>query len=214
LVRLCAASPERAAPRASVECANRPPAPILPADRIVGSTYRTKRHAQRLHVGREVLQLGLRRRVAETASERADAVGIQLRRRDGVVQLLHAHLACGPLRDAEAEMHVRPVKAHAHRRRVTGSQRLYAIHDGVGYRGGRRALRTRVPLRARIALRIIVADRGFWSLASLALLLLRGADMGLRIRSANRSDWRKGNCLVNGDRLITRKRPADKAPVE
>jgi hypothetical protein len=57
---------------------------------------------------------------------------------------------------------------------------------------------------------IVVADRGFWSFANLAFLPLRGADMVVRGRYANRIDWRKGKCLGKGDRLITMKRPADK----
>ena len=57
---------------------------------------------------------------------------------------------------------------------------------------------------------IVVADRGFWSFANLAFLPQRGADMVVRGRYADRIDWRKGQCLGKGDRLITMKRPADK----
>lgn len=57
---------------------------------------------------------------------------------------------------------------------------------------------------------IVVADRGFWSFANLAFLPMRGADMVVRGRYADRVDWRKGKCLGKDDRLITMKRPADK----
>ena len=57
---------------------------------------------------------------------------------------------------------------------------------------------------------IVVADRGFWSFANLALLPMRGADMLVRGRYADRIDWRKGKRLGKDDRLITMKRPADK----
>jgi hypothetical protein len=57
---------------------------------------------------------------------------------------------------------------------------------------------------------IVVADRGFWSFANLAFLPLRGADMLVRGRYADRIDWRKGKCLGKGERLIVMKRPADK----
>ena len=57
---------------------------------------------------------------------------------------------------------------------------------------------------------IVIADRGFWSFANLAFLPLRGADMVVRGRYADRIDWRKGQCLGKNDRLITMQRPADK----
>ena len=57
---------------------------------------------------------------------------------------------------------------------------------------------------------IVVADRGFWSFANLAFLPMRGADMVVRGRSADRVDWRKGQRLGKDDRLILMKRPADK----
>ena len=57
---------------------------------------------------------------------------------------------------------------------------------------------------------IVVADRGFWSFANLAFLPMRGADMVVRGRYADRIDWRKGKRLGKDDRLITMKRPADK----
>lgn len=57
---------------------------------------------------------------------------------------------------------------------------------------------------------ILVADRGFWSFANLAFLPLRGADLLVRGRSADRIDWRKGRRLGKDDRLITMPRPADK----
>ena len=57
---------------------------------------------------------------------------------------------------------------------------------------------------------IIIADRGFWSFANLAFLPMRGADMVVRGRYADRIDWRKGKRLGKDDRLITMKRPADK----
>ncbi len=57
---------------------------------------------------------------------------------------------------------------------------------------------------------IVVAERGFWSFANLAFLPMRGADMVVRGRYANRIDWRKGRRLGKDDRLIIMKRPADK----
>ena len=57
---------------------------------------------------------------------------------------------------------------------------------------------------------IVVADRGFWSFANLAFRPLRGADMLVRGRYADRIDWRKGRRLGKDDRLITMQRPADK----
>ena len=57
---------------------------------------------------------------------------------------------------------------------------------------------------------IVVADRGFWSFANLAFLPMRGADMVVRGRYADRVDWRKGQRLGKDDRLILMKRPADK----
>ena len=57
---------------------------------------------------------------------------------------------------------------------------------------------------------ILVADRGFWSFANLALLPMRGADMVVRGRYADRIDWRKGKRLGKDDRLITMKRPVNK----
>ena len=57
---------------------------------------------------------------------------------------------------------------------------------------------------------IVVADRGFWSFANLAFLPMRGADMVVRGRYADRIDWRKGQRLGKDDRLILMKRPADK----
>jgi hypothetical protein len=57
---------------------------------------------------------------------------------------------------------------------------------------------------------IVVADRGFWSFANLAFLPMRGADMVVRGRYADRVDWRKGKRLGKDDRLITMERPADK----
>ena len=57
---------------------------------------------------------------------------------------------------------------------------------------------------------IVVADRGFWSFANLAFLPMRGADMVVRGRYADRIDWRKGKRLGQDDRLVTMKRPADK----
>lgn len=57
---------------------------------------------------------------------------------------------------------------------------------------------------------IVVADRGFWSFANLAFLPMRGADMVVRGRYADRIDWRKGQRLGKDDRLVTMERPADK----
>ena len=57
---------------------------------------------------------------------------------------------------------------------------------------------------------IVVADRGFWSFANLAFLVLRGVDMVVRTRYADRVDWSKGKSLGKDDRLITMKRPADR----
>jgi hypothetical protein len=55
---------------------------------------------------------------------------------------------------------------------------------------------------------ILVADRGFWSFANLALLPMRGADLLVRGRYLARIDWRKGKCLGKDDRLITIKHPS------
>lgn len=49
-----------------------------------------------------------------------------------------------------------------------------------------------------------------WSFANLAFLPLRGADMVVRGRYADRIDWRKGKRLGRDERLITMQRPADK----
>lgn len=57
---------------------------------------------------------------------------------------------------------------------------------------------------------ILVADRGFWSFANLALLPMRGADLLVRGRYAEKVNWRKGKCLGKGDRLVTMRRPKDK----
>ena len=57
---------------------------------------------------------------------------------------------------------------------------------------------------------ILVADRGFWSFANLALLPLRGADMIVRGRYARKVNWRKGKRLGKADRLVTMLRPSDK----
>jgi len=57
---------------------------------------------------------------------------------------------------------------------------------------------------------ILVADRGFWSFANLALLPQRGVDLLVRGRYAERIDWRRGQRLGKADRLITLRRPADK----
>ena len=58
---------------------------------------------------------------------------------------------------------------------------------------------------------IVIADRGFWCFANLAFLPLRGADLVVRGRYADRIDWRKGQRLGKDDRLIILKRPTDKA---
>ena len=55
---------------------------------------------------------------------------------------------------------------------------------------------------------IVVADRGFWSFANLAFLPMRGVDLVVRGRYADKVDWRKGKCLGKNDRLITMKRPS------
>lgn len=75
----------------------------------------------------------------------------------------------------------------------TSEARLFALLRGTLQRGD-----------------IVVADRGFWSFANLAFLPLRGTDLLVRGRYADRIDWRKGKRLGKDDRLITLKRPADK----
>lgn len=54
---------------------------------------------------------------------------------------------------------------------------------------------------------IVVADRGFWSFANLAFLPMRGVDLVVRGRYADKIDWREGKHLGKNDRLITMKRP-------
>lgn len=81
----------------------------------------------------------------------------------------------------------------AHGRWKTSEARLFALLRRILRRGD-----------------IVIADRGFWSFANLAFLPLRGADMVVRGRYADRIDWRKGKCLGKNDRLITMQRPADK----
>ena len=81
----------------------------------------------------------------------------------------------------------------AHGRWKTSEARLFALLRRILCRGD-----------------IVVADRGFWSFANLAFLPMRGADMVVRGRYADRIDWRKGKRLGKDDRLITMKRPADK----
>jgi hypothetical protein len=54
---------------------------------------------------------------------------------------------------------------------------------------------------------VLVADRGFWSFANLALLARRGVDLIVRGRYAKRVNWRKGKRLGKGDRLVTMLRP-------
>jgi hypothetical protein len=60
---------------------------------------------------------------------------------------------------------------------------------------------------------VLVADRGFWSFANLALLARRGVDLIVRGRYAKRVNWRKGKRLGKGDRLVTMLRPADASRV-
>jgi len=60
---------------------------------------------------------------------------------------------------------------------------------------------------------ILVADRGFWSFANLALLAMRGVDLIVRGRYAKRVNWRKGKRLGKGDRLVTMSRPVDASRV-
>ncbi len=81
----------------------------------------------------------------------------------------------------------------AHGRWKTSAARLFALLRRILRRGD-----------------IVIADRGFWSFANLAFLPLRGADMVVRGRYADRIDWRKGKGLGKNDRLITMQRPADK----
>ena len=54
---------------------------------------------------------------------------------------------------------------------------------------------------------IVVADRAFWSFGNLAFLPMRGVDLVVRGRYADKIDWRKGQRLGKNDRLITMKRP-------
>ena len=63
----------------------------------------------------------------------------------------------------------------AHGKWGTGEARLFALLRRTVRRGD-----------------ILVADRGFWSFANLALLPMRGADFLVRGRYAARIDWRKG----------------------
>ena len=60
---------------------------------------------------------------------------------------------------------------------------------------------------------ILVADRGYWSFANLALLPLRGVDLLVRARYAHRLDWRKGRRLGHGDRLVSMPLPVDASRV-
>jgi hypothetical protein len=60
---------------------------------------------------------------------------------------------------------------------------------------------------------ILVADRGYWSFANLALLPLRGVDLIVRARYAHRLDWRKGRRLGPGDRLVSMLRSVDPSRV-
>lgn len=94
---------------------------------------------------------------------------------------------------------------------------IFCLSSGALLRAAHGALKTheaRLFAFIRRVLRpgdILVADRGYWSFANLALLPMRGADMIVRGRYANRVDWRKGKCLGKSDRIVTMTRPSDKS---
>jgi hypothetical protein len=60
---------------------------------------------------------------------------------------------------------------------------------------------------------VLVADRGFWSFANLALLPLRGVDFVVRAKYADKLDWRQGQRLGKNDRLVTMRRPLEASRV-
>jgi hypothetical protein len=50
---------------------------------------------------------------------------------------------------------------------------------------------------------VVLADRGFSSFATLAMLRARGADAVMRLHQFRKLDWRAGQCLGRRDRLVT-----------
>lgn len=59
---------------------------------------------------------------------------------------------------------------------------------------------------------IVLADRAFCSYGAMASLLRRGADSVMRLHQLRKVDWRRGQRLGTGDRLVTWSKP--KQPLE
>lgn len=78
-----------------------------------------------------VLHLGLRGQVAHGHAERGHRIGIAARPIDRRGEIRRRHLARHALRDGEGEVDIRPVEGRAHRRWISGAQRIDAIHHGA-----------------------------------------------------------------------------------
>jgi hypothetical protein len=57
---------------------------------------------------------------------------------------------------------------------------------------------------------VILADRGFCSYAAIASLALRGVDSVMRLHQMRKADFRSGQALGQGERLVTWTKPAQR----